>query len=154
MTIELNMACLAEAASIHDGLLNVLGAGVTLFSSPAYPSPLPLALVVQGHTNGAAEATLMCIITRDDDLSKIFSAEISITFGPALPDGPEWVSFSLNVPLATLIPKAGTYTISVAIDEQTPLHLHFLARETQPPQPQDTATEADSNAEELDLRPA
>jgi hypothetical protein len=45
--VQLDCALLCDAATVREGLLHILGGGVTHFSSPWFPVPLELTLAVR-----------------------------------------------------------------------------------------------------------
>lgn len=53
--MKIETALLCEAASVREGLLNVLGAGVTALHRNAYPAPLNLTVALVFEVNGADE---------------------------------------------------------------------------------------------------
>ena len=45
--MRVDTCLLCEAASVHEGLLNILGGGVTVVTRPEYPSELGLSLAIR-----------------------------------------------------------------------------------------------------------
>lgn len=122
---------LCDAASVRDGLLFVLGAGVTRVWRESYPAPLglQLAMLVTLQPSESHDEHRLRIILQDQDGKPV--AKMDGGFGAkAGPDSRpgEALAFPIVVGLEGLpIPSHGVYSIEVLIDHQLARSLVFQA---------------------------
>jgi hypothetical protein len=129
--VRVDCALLCDAASARDGLLFVLGGGVTRLFRPEYPAPLgvALALRVMVHpTEGAkphvCEARL---IAEDGQTVGGFEIEFGIANPNAGRPGEE-LSAVFALPLQGLpLPGAGAYSFELLIDGVHQASVPFVA---------------------------
>lgn len=125
---------LCDAATVREGLLHILGGGITRIWRPEYPAPFTgaLAIVIQPHaTEVGIEHSLVVKIASQDgrELGKL-EAQFTVRKGDDSEPGeiaviPMVIDFS-SPPL--VIPEVGGYSIDVLIDQQHKDSLSFLAR--------------------------
>lgn len=122
---------LADAATVREGLLHVLGAGVNIVRRPSYPGPLGLSLAIlfEVSSDGEPQHAIHVRLTGDDD---ILLAEVVATT-TELPPPPTAglpalvpVAISLN---AVLLPRAGRYRIGMSVDGEPAADLAFDAQQ-------------------------
>jgi hypothetical protein len=128
MTVD---ALLCDAATVREGMLHVLGGGVTRIWRPAFPAPLglSLALLVTLEPAEARQPHKLTVILQDQDGQ--VGAQLDGQFGVASPTGAKpgerlLVPVVLNL-LPVAIPKAGTYSLELLIDGHLERSLAFVA---------------------------
>lgn len=121
--MKVDCALLCDAATVREGLLHILGGGVTRGARAEYPGPLGLTLamriLIHPTESGLHDGV---VILQAEDGAKVI--ELSFQFGmneenlaDLLPGEPISVPFAL--PLANVaVPAAGGYSIEVLIDKQ------------------------------------
>lgn len=119
--MRVDSALLCDAATIREGLLHVLGGGVTRANRMGFPSPvdLTLALRILVHPSEAERPHELVVMLQSGDGDKL--AEFQITFGIDGLDGLEpgehaSVPLALKVPQSVLMPAAGLYSFELLID--------------------------------------
>lgn len=125
---------LCDAATVREGLLHVLGGGITRIWRPKYPAPFTgaLAVVIQPHAGevGIEHSLVIKIASQDGkELAKL-EAKFTVDKGSDSEPGeiaviPMVIDFS-NPPL--VIPEIGGYAIDVLVDQQHKDSLSFFAR--------------------------
>jgi hypothetical protein len=120
---------LCEAATAHEGLLNVLGGGITRVHALDYPAPIPLTLALLIELDEATpdkHAVDLVLAGEDDN----YLGKASLEFGvipdylPSVEGSP--VTFAGVVPLSALtVPTPGEYVITVEIDDELLTHVQF-----------------------------
>jgi hypothetical protein len=120
---------LADAASVREGLLHLLGAGINIIRRGSYPAPLgsSLALLLELSPDGEPSHELE-IKVMDEQGTPVAQVEVeSLRFGP--PEDTEIPALaSIVVPLGpTILPAPGRYRITLAIDEAEVGALEFKA---------------------------
>ncbi len=132
--MRLNGAVLCDAASVREGLLHVLGGGVTLLTRDAFPSRMgvTLAILVDMEVADDAAHTLTVKIRPQGDQQTI--AEVRGEFGVGPDSGAEALDDPLSpmiplvVPLVDLpLPKPGRYELGVSLDDAPEYILRFDA---------------------------
>ena len=118
--MRIDCALLCDAATVREGLLHVLGGGVTRATRDSFPAPLAmtLALRVMIHPTEAAKAHELTMILLAQDGERV--VELSVEFGlndpESIPTGEE-ASLPLPIPMPDLpLPHAGSYSFELLID--------------------------------------
>lgn len=136
--MQLVVAILCEAATVREGLLNILSGGITTIHRPNYPNVLglQLALVVQPDSTSSAEHLKLEIAFEAEDENVPTLASMSVT-GISGTVGATNDPFlvPLVVPLPFFVPGAGRYEVNVTIDNEAPVRLPITARVQEPPKP-------------------
>lgn len=126
-------AMLCDAASVREGLLHILGGGITRSSRPAYPTMLGAVIALQfivHREDFIAHEIAISVGLRgeSDDIARltmdIGAPEVELTDEPA--------TLPIVVPLGVIIQAAGTYRVAVILDGSTLIELP-LAMETGTP---------------------
>jgi uncharacterized protein DUF6941 len=125
-------ALLCDAATVREGLLHILGGGITRLHRTEFPAPMQVTLVVQvvlTPTEIQFEHDVMAVIqTEDGDV--VVQANGHLEAGepnPMLEPG-ESVILPLVINLAGVeVPRAAGYSIEVSVDEVHQTSLTFRA---------------------------
>lgn len=112
-------ALLCDAATVREGLLHVLGGGVTRTWHDGFPAPLivALAMMMTMPANEAGEHRVR-IVLQDQDGKTLVTVDggFEVAKGAVSKMG-EHLAVPLAIPLhGVVIPKAGTYSLEVLVD--------------------------------------
>lgn len=130
--MRIDCALLCDAVTVRDGLLHILGGGVTRVSRPEYPGPLGIALalrVMVHPTEAEREHKLEARLISEDgaDVGRI-DVQFSIAGNDGVRPGEE---FSAAIPLpvnsALMLPSAGAYSFEILIDGTHMTSVPFVA---------------------------
>lgn len=129
---------LCDFASVREGLLHVLGAGITRLGRPQYPAPMGISLagILRLRPSEAEEMHRLRIVVRDEDGKKVaeLGGEFGIAPGQGLKPG-EMLAMPIVLPLqGVAIPRPGTYGVDVLLDSLNVRSLSFVAEQTKPAQ--------------------
>jgi hypothetical protein len=119
--MRIDTALLCDSATVREGLLHILGGGITRINRPSFPAPLAaaLALRVMVHPTEANRTHQLTVYLLDTDGEQV--AEVRIDFGlndPSVLDVGEEASLALPIPLHNVpIPHEGAYNFELLIDE-------------------------------------
>lgn len=132
--MRIDCALLCDAATVREGLLHVLGGGITRANRPGYPAPLglTLALRILVHPTEADREHKLLVRLQGADGERI--ADFEVEFGvqdPAKVDPKEQVSvpLPLGIPPAVQLPKPGQYSFELLIDGIHQQSVPFVATE-------------------------
>ncbi|MFZ2964183.1 MAG: hypothetical protein WA006_05805 [Rhodoglobus sp.] len=130
--LELKSVMLCDAATVREGLLNVLGAGLTIFWRESFPAPLMADVAVQFElVDVAVEETreIMIRVTGpNDDPALVFEAQMQLVTMKSDENAPvQSVPIALNLRNAGM-PSVGIYALHVLIDGDQVGSLSFEAR--------------------------
>ena len=118
--MRLSTALLADAATVREGLLHVLGGGVTTMGRSSFPAPMDvaLALVMHVHPTELGSQHTLRVQVQGADGQFVASADaqwgpLSVAGDPPLHEIGQPVVLDLrNVPL----PASGDYSVELLID--------------------------------------
>jgi Family of unknown function (DUF6941) len=134
--VRIDCALLCDAATVREGLLHVLGGGVTRANRSAYPAPvaLTLALRILIHPTEADRPHKLVVQLQGVDGQRI--ANFEVEFGvndPGAVDPAEQISIPLPlaIPPAVQLPGAGQYSFELLIDGIHQGSVPFVATELQ-----------------------
>lgn len=134
--ISLKVAVLADAANVRDGLLSVIGGGISVIRYPSYPMPLnaDVALLFELTEPAEGEQHEIKVDARrvtseaNDETDLLFSVEARLIVGPLGPDAPRHRNAPLAIPLRQAgIPEPGEYRIEVAVNDHPVGNISFAA---------------------------
>lgn len=135
--MKVTAALLCDAATVREGLLHVLGAGLTHFGREAFPARMDcdfgLALEVE-EGDVRSPHTVRCSVHSEDGDETYAVADLG--FGPGEAEGPEPLPQALAAVLSLRnvgLPKPGRYFVSVNLDDNEAVRLNLIVYEV--PQP-------------------
>ncbi len=131
--MRFNAAFLADAASVREGLLHVLGGGVARVGRPLFPAPLDCVLVAQlSIPQDELRENYQLTVTITDDEGKMAS-QLGATFAHSpfpvvdLAEG-EDAHIPMVLPTAGMVlPHPGLYHLTISIPEGTESDVTFYA---------------------------
>ena len=129
---------LCDAANVRDGLLNILGAGISSISRPAFPALLECVVAIQFELSGASpddKIVLRVVVTGgngepvdvpefETTLSKAPFELDSPTTGRSLVSPVFTLPFILNAS-ALSVPAPGSYRMALFVNDQELSALRF-----------------------------
>lgn len=128
MTVD---AMLCDAATVREGLLNVLGAGITRLHREQFPAAMgtQLALLLHSTAKEMGKPHKLVITVTHENKEKI--AEFSVDFSVAANPG-HHANETITVPLVAtfqqqVLPQAGMYDIALTIDGKLARNVQFTA---------------------------
>lgn len=131
--IQLQAAAICDAATVREGLLHILGAGITVFNRPSFPAPFSAhigILLTAWDVPDVGEQHAVHVIARhvDTPTARVFEADIEMKVDRAL-DGSRIQTLPIALDLSNAgLPAVGFYELSLEIDgDQVSLSL-FEAR--------------------------
>ena len=130
--MRVDCALLCDAVTVRDGLLHVLGGGVTQIMRPAYPAPLgvALALRIMIHPTETAAQHRCQVLLQNSDGAQLANADVTFAVegaGDTVPG--EEHSLALPLPLQNVgIPEPGEYSIEILIHGIHQVSVPFAAR--------------------------
>lgn len=124
-------ALLCDAATVREGLLHILGGGLTQVWRESFPSPLgaSLALLITLHSSETGERHGMRIILQSEDGETLVNVEAEFQ----AEKGPGWMpGHSPGLPMVislmgVMLPAAGSYSVEITVDRQHCFSLPFMA---------------------------
>jgi len=128
--MELQTAMLCEAATVRDGLLYILGGGVSCCSAPQYPIQLQVSLAVMIELDylDQGEAHKFVVTLLDAEARELGRGEGEFATLQEL-DLDAVATLPAVIPLAGMtLPVAGDYEIRLEIDGDTRSRLPFHSR--------------------------
>lgn len=130
--ISTKAAILCDAASIREGLLHVLGGGITVLGRESYPAPLSASLALLFElTEVRSEGEIHDVHIRahriGDDGRSLFELHTRLQIEPgSTSDMIQSVPLLFNLTNAGL-PEPGSYEIEVSVDNVTSTSVRFNA---------------------------
>jgi hypothetical protein len=130
---------LCDAATVREGLLHILGAGITRLNRPSYPALMGvnLAIMMTMQRSEAQEQHQLKVILQDEDGKQVGQIEGQMGLATPAPGRPgEPVALPIVLNLAHLaIPRPGTYSFEILIDRNVVRTLPFTALMIPAPKP-------------------
>ncbi len=134
MKPTLLVAVLADAVTVRDGLLHLLGGGITTLMRPQFPAPIGarLALTVYFQfPTGHRDTITFGALCRSSSGETMFEIEGGIDVEST--DGDVISSASIAVPLENAgVPSPGNYSIEVTINGEVQATVPFRAQLVDP----------------------
>jgi hypothetical protein len=130
-------AFLCDAATVREGLLNVLGAGITRIWREGFPAPLgmQLAFVLTVHPTEAAEQHRFRVVVQNADGATVAQIDAEFGLNPPLdatpgpgPQPGEMLAAPAVLDLRNVgVPEPGAYSVELLLDGQHVRSLPFIA---------------------------
>ena len=119
--MKLDMAMLCDAVSIREGLLHILGGGITRIWVEQFPAPinatLALRMLIEPAQAGVAHEVKLLVQGPDGEELGTFNLDFGVNADASTPT--EDVPVPLAIPMGQVaVPKAGSYSIEVMVDEK------------------------------------
>ena len=135
--MKMTDALLCDFATVREGLLHILGGGITVVSRDTYPSPLnlTLALLIEMEREDFSDKKTITVDLADDQSAeRVGGAEVGwdVDDAPSKrhPDVPYTIPFVLPLPI--ILPRPSLYTIKLATNGEMARILKFEALEAEP----------------------
>ncbi|MHB2016590.1 MAG: DUF6941 family protein [Candidatus Xenobia bacterium] len=123
-------AVLCDVATVREGLLHVLGAGITRTQHESFPSQVELTLALwitaNAKESGANRNLKVSVVGPGDNVFSNLEATVSFGDPSALKDG-ELFCLPVAMRLASPIPKAGLYKVDIEVDGKMVRSLPMVA---------------------------
>ena len=121
--MKLDMALLCDAVSIREGLIHILGGGVTRIWTEQFPTAinatLALRILVAPEQAGESHAIKLVVRGPEGDDLGTFNLDFGVNPGELSP-GVDSVPVPLAIPMGQVaLPEAGQYRVEVVIDDET-----------------------------------
>ena len=117
--MKVDVALLCDAVTVREGLLNILGGGVTQTTHPSYPATFEggLALRILLHPTEAGMDHQLNLILQSEDGKRLVEVKAGFRSEtpPTLVPGQD-LSLALAVALSGGIPTPGMYSFEILID--------------------------------------
>lgn len=133
--VELSLATLCNYAQVDQGLLTMVGGGISSLGRPAYPAPMGAFFVlgaVQRPVEVETKSTLSVTVVQLDGADEIAQLELHMSTNP-IPDGEpaiSWVDHVVVPLIDVVIPPAGEYEIVVSqgktVLSRVPFHTYVV----------------------------
>lgn len=130
--MRVNLLTLCDAGSVRENLVGLLGAGVTLFQPPSYPTQMQADLAIQ-LAAAAVEIgphTVQLSITGPGlgSSKELMNGALDLNIGEPGTPGGTFRTFSLVLNLSeVLIPEPGDYVIRASVDGGDPVEYGFTS---------------------------
>lgn len=132
--MRVDCALLCDSVTVREGLLHILGGGVTRLGRPEYPAPLNIALAlrVMVHPTEAGKPHQMEVRLLAEDGAEAATVNIGFELGSNATVRPgEELSAVFPVPLHLVgIPHPGAYSFELLIDGIHQASIPFIAEVT------------------------
>jgi hypothetical protein len=133
--VDITAALLCDAATVREGLLHVLGGGITRLLRAQYPAPLglTLALVLELTPGESGRLHDLEIAVIDSDGHRMAGFTAGFQSNPKaelVPGEPIAVALTFNLNNVVL-PQSGGYSAEILIDGRSDRSLSFQALEQQ-----------------------
>jgi hypothetical protein len=118
--MRIDCALLCDSVTVREGLLHILGGGITRINRDSFPGPLgaALALRIMVHPTETDRTHELRVMLLAEDGGRI--AEIGIQFGvndPTILEPTEEASLALPIQMhQVMVPRPGPYNFELLID--------------------------------------
>jgi hypothetical protein len=117
--VRVSTALLCDAATVREGLLHILGGGISTMSRPTFPAALgaQLAIMIHQHPTELARGHTLDVIVQTEDGERVANASVSWQTPPELQRQLREVAQPVVLPLAMVgVPRVGAYSVEILID--------------------------------------
>ncbi|MFK4760284.1 DUF6941 family protein [Microbacterium sp. ZW T5_45] len=122
---------LCDAATVREGLINVIGGGLTYIRRPSYPAPLVCDIALTISHRGSADIGLKVVLRKDGEPQPLSEFELE-GVAEASPEMPRnaYTSTSFAIDARALaIPGPGDYTFTATVKGGKGMTVSFGAQE-------------------------
>jgi hypothetical protein len=131
--VRLDTALLCDAATVREGLLHILGGGITQIIREEYPAELGvvLALRIMVHPTEMEGSHQLRIVVQGEDGEKVTEvrADVQVANPELVPPGEEGeLLIPWNFPARPKLPTTGRYSMEILIDGVHQGSVPFRAR--------------------------
>jgi hypothetical protein len=135
--VRVDCALICDYATVREGLLHILGGGITRIHRPLYPAPLgiSLALRIMVHPTEATREHEVQVLLSDEDGNRVAQLEAKFTAAP-VPGMAPGEELSVPIPITAVgwpVPHPGPYRFDILVDGNHQADVSFIAL-TQAPQ--------------------
>ena len=131
--MRVNCALLCDAVTTREGLLHILGGGITRLGRPAFPAPLGVALAVRLELDldEAHHPHILKAILFAEETQQVGMAELEFGILPsALNKSGEPLAAALALPLHPVaLPRPGRYAFNIHVDDFQYARVPFLVEQ-------------------------
>lgn len=122
-------AILCDSATVREGLLHILGGGLTRLWRSSYPAQLPaaLAMVISPETSELNEDHQLVVKVMDEDGKELARFDQNFKVGGGTPGEVPAIPVVLSFAPPLPIPHAGNYAIVVLVNSTQEDYLGFTA---------------------------
>ncbi len=127
--IRVGAALLCDAATIREGVLNILGGGISLIGFPGFPAPIASTLAILLYVNAEPGVAQDYIVrgslrnVRTGDASDVFRVEGNVTLQLA---GEHASSIVVGLG-GVAVHEAGTYALDLCVNDSEQFSVPFTA---------------------------
>lgn len=134
--MEIDTCLLCDAASIREGLLHILGGGITDVVRPEYPAPLGmhLALRILAHPTELDRSHRLEVLLQDEDGERVTQFHLEtqqIDTSQVHPGRQAPLNLAWNFPMNPHLPHPGRYSFELLIDGVHQRSVPFTAVQVQ-----------------------
>jgi hypothetical protein len=128
--MKVTLCVLCDRATVREGLLHILGAGIARLGRPVLPAPMGVDLglmLVPGELGEVQGVHQVQVVIRDESSSEVALARVGMDFGEVseLPSPPP--NIPLSIPLQNVgLSSYGIYTLSVEYDDHSVNDMLFV----------------------------
>lgn len=136
--MDIDTCLLCDAATVREGLLHILGGGITTVVRPEFPAPLGLqmALRVLAHSTELDRSHTLEVLLQDEDGGRVtqFNVETAQIDPAQVPAGERApLPLAWDFPANPHLPHPGSYSFELLIDGVHQRTVPFKAIEGTPP---------------------
>jgi hypothetical protein len=126
-------AFICDAVTVREGLLHVLGGGITILNRKEFPAPLSMSIAATLAVNNAGVYVVSVTVRADGSDVVLDSVTGSIVARASASDDDAVIAPFIITLGQTTVPIPGKYLIDIAVDSKLLRTLWFRVRE--PPSP-------------------
>lgn len=120
--MRIECATLCDSASVREGLLNVLGAGISSVALSSFPAPLPLTFafrVVLETRELRPRYTVQLDLLKAPQETEQGRVEVVFEVAPDAPQPPEEAAIAAPIPVPFSVTGPGRYLVRATFNNQT-----------------------------------
>lgn len=131
--MKIDTCLLCDAATVREGLLHILGGGITEVTRPSYPASLSMSMAFRifVHPTELGAPHRIDVLLNDEDGGRVTNFNVDVGVPDNAQDVPTGVEpeilFAWDFPGRPQLPRAGKYSFEVLIDNTHHLSVPFTA---------------------------